>query len=371
MFCRNCGNEINDKVKFCKYCGTEISKDSKNAELKKFEKAEFVSIDTEKNNIKERALQIKNSNEYKEKIDKIKQIAKEFNLPITEAKNIFDTLEDAILNSDDIIIYSSKNNKNTSSIEISNKEGADLLQDYNDIKNKLVLVSDKSDELYRIQIDIQSKLKLEKECREALGWIGKFGVIIWAMFIVVGFGFASLIGSIIGVIIGYLIYSAMYNIDRKRFSQKNNQLADEYHIKVINPLIERFNELKVEIDVLWESEELLLYEKIIPDEYKSIDAINFFIRALQVGRASNQKEVFNLYEEELHKRKMIDMQNEMLIKQDEQIELSRMQNEKIDKINKTQQDSVKLQKKISKQVRYGNAVSTLDLLTTDKVKIKK
>lgn len=374
MFCRNCGKEISNESKFCRYCGTEVTKNNINEsseEIKKFEKAEFISINSEKNNIKERALQIKNSNEYEKKIEKIKQIAKEFNLPITEAKNIFDSLDDFAPNSEEKLIYSSKVSQKTSNIEINNKEGTELLKDYTCIKNKLVLVSDKSDELYRIQVDIQSKLKNEKEIREKFGLVGKLGVMIFAMFIVISFSVASIIGLIVGGIIGFIIYSIMYDIDKKRVGPKNNQLADEYHKNNINPLIDRFNELKLEIDFLWESEELLLYEKIIPDEYKSIDAINFFVRALQVGRASNQKEVFNLYEEELHKRKMISMQNEMLIKQDEQIELSKTQNEKLDNINKTQNDSIKLQKKISKQVRYGNAVSTLDLLTADKVKIKR
>ena len=62
------------------------------------------------------------------------------------------------------------------------------------------------------------------------------------------------------------------------------------------------------LDTYWNSEEIKLMEIIVPDKYQSVDAINFFVNLLVTKRADTEKELFNLYEEEIHRRQSIALQ---------------------------------------------------------------
>ena len=101
---------------------------------------------------------------------------------------------------------------------------------------------------------------------------------------------------------------------------------------------------------------------MIPEKYQTIEALNQFVIILKDGRADSQKEVFNIYEEEEHRREMINLQQMQIQNQVSMIEMQKQQNqlseEQLDELN-----NIKMgQRKISKQVRYGNVVSTLDFL---------
>jgi hypothetical protein len=62
--------------------------------------------------------------------------------------------------------------------------------------------------------------------------------------------------------------------------------------------------------------ELTVYENTIPEKYRTEDAINFFVNALETQRADTEKELFNLYEEDLHRRKLEQIEQEKLQKLD-------------------------------------------------------
>ena len=96
-------------------------------------------------------------------------------------------------------------------------------------------------------------------------------------------------------------------------------------------------------------------------------------------RADTEKELFNLYEEEIHRRQSIALQNQAIQLQREQIRYSqdilnsqRAQNDLIRSQTEANERAFKniekSQKKISRQTRYGNVVSTVTMLKTKKKK---
>lgn len=133
------------------------------------------------------------------------------------------------------------------------------------------------------------------------------------------------------------------------------------------------------LDTYWDSEEIKLMEMVVPDKYQSVDAINFFVNLLVTKRADTEKELFNLYEEEIHRRQSIALQNQAIQLQREQIRYSqdilnsqRAQNDLIRSQTEANERAFKSieksQKKISRQTRYGNVVSTVTMLKTKKKK---
>lgn len=135
------------------------------------------------------------------------------------------------------------------------------------------------------------------------------------------------------------------------------------------PQIDKVNTTQNEIDLLWEKSDLQMFEKMFPEEYRSLEALDFFIRALEVGRATTEKELFNLYEENLHRQKMEKLQlqqvqyaRKALSTQQEQLKVSQEQSVLAKKQIENMKQIEKGQKKISKQTRYGNVVNTINLL---------
>jgi Zn finger protein HypA/HybF involved in hydrogenase expression len=83
----------------------------------------------------------------------------------------------------------------------------------------------------------------------------------------------------------------------------NEEVIPAYH--VYQEKIDQFNRaLSVS--------KLAVYENTIPEVYRNEDAINFFITALETLRADSEKELFNLYEEDLHRRKIEQLEQEKL-----------------------------------------------------------
>jgi len=83
---------------------------------------------------------------------------------------------------------------------------------------------------------------------------------------------------------------------------------------------------------------------IIPQKYLNLKAVLFLLEVLQTGRADSSKEAYNLYEEELHREKIQEMQEEQLDYARETL--------------REQQNQTKVQKRISRQVSYGNYINT-------------
>ena len=178
---------------------------------------------------------------------------------------------------------------------------------------------------------------------------------------------------------GVVAWFIACDIHEKNNEEAWNQQADQYHLDNVIPAQEEIYDCQELLDTYWDSEEIKLMEMVVPDKYQSVDAINFFVNLLVTKRADTEKELFNLYEEEIHRRQSIALQNQAIQLQREQIRYSqdilnsqRTQNDLIRSQTEANERAFKSieksQKKISRQTRYGNVVSTVTMLKTKKKK---
>ena len=106
---------------------------------------------------------------------------------------------------------------------------------------------------------------------------------------------------------------------------------------------------------------------LLLDDYVTIDAVAFFLTAVKNKRADTLKEAINLYEAERHSREMVEMQQQELDLFHQSIELAHMQLDAQQKIlhtessiGRTQSELLRKTKKISKQIRFSNAVGIIN-----------
>lgn len=193
--------------------------------------------------------------------------------------------------------------------------------------------------------------------------------------IIVGIYLGGISGALIGGVVGVVAWVIAWVIHNNNNNEAWNQQADQYHLDNVIPAQEELYDCQELLDTYWNSEEIKLMEIVVPDKYQSVDAINFFVNLLVTKRADTEKELFNLYEEEIHRRQSIALQNQAIQLQREQIRYSqdilnsqRTQNDLIRSQTEANERAFKSieksQKKISRQTRYGNVVSTVTMLKT-------
>lgn len=197
--------------------------------------------------------------------------------------------------------------------------------------------------------------------------------------IIVGISLGGILGALIGGVAGAIAWVIAWGIHNLNNNEAWIQQADQYHLDNVVPAQDELYDCQELLDTYWDSEEIKLMEMVVPDKYQSVDAINFFVNLLVTKRADTEKELFNLYEEEIHRRQSIALQNQAIQLQREQIRYSqdilnsqRAQNDLIRSQTEANERAFKSieksQKKISRQTRYGNVVSTVTMLKTKKKK---
>ena len=102
----------------------------------------------------------------------------------------------------------------------------------------------------------------------------------------------------------------------------------------------------------------------VPEDYRNIGALEFFVRMLLNRQADTEKECFNLYMEYMQRENMINLQNQQvslsqdaLVTQQQQLAATQQVNQSLGSISENQT-------KMSKQMKYGNVVSTLNYMNT-------
>lgn len=337
MFCKKCGNELSNNAKFCSKCGNP----SQILMMKLWQSAD------------------------NDKVEFIKKIRTECNLGLKEAKTFADEFLETLDNNQitDTPILTDKvikDNAEEISSEISNPfiasqlSSEELLDLYKRIRIKVNDLLDSQELLDKAILDLEENKKKEDKIRNKMGIVGNTFSILGLLIIVVCLsnGFWAII---MGILVALVIGGIGVAIDSKITKDKYIIQADEFHENVVELSILKVDNYKEKIEQIWSTDEMSLYEKCIPEEYSSLGTIDFFIRALEIGRATNQKELINLYEEETHRRRIEANQSRILSNQEEQLEASKQQTKQLKDISKKQ-------RKISRQVKYGNTVSTLDYL---------
>ena len=132
---------------------------------------------------------------------------------------------------------------------------------------------------------------------------------------------------------------------------KNGRVNEEYYNQKILPIEKELKQQEKVIEDFIKSEEMRNLSDIIPQKYLNLKAVLFLLEVLQTGRADSSKEAYNLYEEELHREKMQEMQ-------EEQLDYARQTLHEQKNQTKLQKKQYEVQKRISRQVSYGNYINT-------------
>lgn len=301
-----------------------------------------------------------------EKIKIIKKIQNKYNLSLVEAKKI---LEDYLNNSEmyDVLITKNHSHSTPSKTNIEEQDNnellvnenidkpeSDLLDEYKRIRKVVCDLMESQDKLDSFVKQLKTAKEKENKCRNKTGIFTWIFAIIGLYAFIISFVYPSIFIVIVGFIDMIVIITIGGYIDKMRnVEEKFNNQANSIHENEVLPLLKEVEEEKTVIELIWDSEEMKLYEENIPEEYSNLETLDFFIHALEIGRASSKKELINLYEEELHRRRLEETQNKILNVQKEQLEISNKTANELSKMSKKQ-------RKISRQVRYGNTIDTLN-----------
>lgn len=126
--------------------------------------------------------------------------------------------------------------------------------------------------------------------------------------------------------------------------KKKEQMANELELQKIESKV-KINEIRNEMAPVQEMYNMVSGDWY-PQDYSNLDACTFFISALKNYRANTVTEMVNLYEDELHKNKVVQTQEEMV---KGQVELVKGQEELV----KGQQQMIG-QQKLGNMLQVGN-----------------
>lgn len=239
---------------------------------------------------------------------------------------------------------------------------ATLAEIYGKVQAAVYQVSELENRLETLKEDYQVKIDEENKIRKKQFGTGSIGMIISLVAIVIGF----VNGAIIGAIIAFFVHAIIcVIIDSLFFEKKRNRKADIIHEGQVVPVEKEIAKTENKIKSLYSTKVMHFYITHFPPECQSLEALDYFVEAIYYKRANSEKELFALWENELYKRKMLNMQEEQIRQIKQVANNQQKQTETMSEQTRLIEKQLVQQKKLSKQVRYGNVVSTLDYLDND------
>ena len=200
-------------------------------------------------------------------------------------------------------------------------------------------------------------------CEKEKDMRNKLPVLVWISiisFTVIGMVCLSIIGGIVGFIIGVLVGTIYLKITKA--DAKFELRADEYHTSVVVPIEAECEKARERIDCHLDSAVMKQLLTDVPEDFRSVFALEFCLKMLKNRQADTEKECYNLYAEYLQRQQIIDLQDQQVALGKQMLEEQKAQTKMTAELDNSMEEIAKKQKKISKQVRYGNAVNTINLL---------
>lgn len=109
------------------------------------------------------------------------------------------------------------------------------------------------------------------------------------------------------------LFSLIGTLSFARHDRDKNEIeAARIHNNELIPAYMEYEESIKRLQEMAESTNIEKIESEIPEDYRTQDALIFFIKVMETGRADTEKEVYNLYEEELHRRRLEKIEEEKL-----------------------------------------------------------
>lgn len=319
MICSNCGKEIKEEWNVCTYCGWNLKQ--KNV--------------TSGDNVEKTA---SNNNEILEPLVQTEVTYSTSSYQINESDQMIDRFKKMQMLLCDLNKYISLAEQERTALE-------PLYKQYNEMRKPFYYLSK---EVY-LGIKFGAALigGVFGFCRNG----SMFSSIVWAIIFLV-------IGGVVADIINHKQQSkteVKKKVDEEAFIK-----AKTFYEESITPRENKLNEYRKVLLAIDDCHTSEVIKNEIPLDYQNEEALSFFVHALNNRRAENEKELFNLYEEEVHRQRMLKYAKEGVEIQKQTLQSQREQISRMDEQLRTLQSMREKQDKISKQVKYGNVVSTLD-----------
>ena len=204
-------------------------------------------------------------------------------------------------------------------------EREQLLEKYKRIEKNMKAVKDKQREAEKTEEEYGVAKKEEKSIRDNIGCLPMLiflsGIVVGiaGLTAFVGLLSESLLGAFVflggGIALALLIMAGAEKVNLALNQEKNDAKADEYHREVVLPLESKLEEVRTEYTNMKNLQEMILAQDEIPEPYQSLETIAYFVQVLENRRADSEKEIYNLYEEELHRRHLEEQQQQLLEEQ--------------------------------------------------------
>ena len=158
------------------------------------------------------------------------------------------------------------------------------------------------------------------------------------------------IASAVGFIILCVI---IFSIDSYTLEKKRKLKAQTYYEDNMPPIEQKLSMLDQEIKNAWQTDEAKRMDELIPDDYQSSYAVQYFLKVIENRRADSLKEAFNLFEEYKHQQKMEEFQQA-------QVSIAAQTLETQKETRDAARDTAHYSKKAWKSSRFGNALNVVN-----------
>lgn len=110
-----------------------------------------------------------------------------------------------------------------------------------------------------------------------------------------------------------LIFAALLTVvalfaDRKIFAQKYLEKAEAYRQSTLPAILDKKKQFEARYNELCAADDVYNLKQLLPKEYFKIDAINAVTSILQTRRANTLGEALNVYEDQVHRKKLEEME---------------------------------------------------------------
>lgn len=237
-----------------------------------------------------------------------------------------------------------------------------LLKRLTDSIDIIYQISEKNEDCTVISAGIEEVNKKAK-AMESIGPLLVHGI-LFVVFLFVNGTFLEELGLnpnggliiILAIIMAFIEVFTVMVLWLKQTTKK----AEDYKNSKLPQMERALDAIAHQLEDLVNTSEARILLETIPQDYATYDAVSFFIIALRNGRADTLKEVINLYENELHKRALIDMHQQEIALEQQQIALQNALLSGQQENTQIQKELLKRNEKISRQVRFSNAIGIMN-----------
>lgn len=232
--------------------------------------------------------------------------------------------------------------------DISIMKRDELIAVLTNIQRKLIHIG----ELIKKRSEISDEIAKEEEKAEkvynALSPIMEvfFWVIltVWAI-VLFCMGDFSLLGNLFFIVLGGIFLKLVLGFpDELIFNKTKNAKKKAYRKRHIKPLKISLKECNKKLETIFNEESTIWAIDALQEKYFDINAVTSILAYLVHRRADNYKEALNLYEEELHRYRMEELQQQILYNAEKTAQITEQNAERLKNVECSTASAAKIAK---------------------------